>query len=43
VVEMDKCEVCGMEVPKEKIKHVHIKGKEKSVCSGCIAAIKGLA
>ena len=40
---MDKCEVCGMEFTDEKMKHVHIKGKKKSVCSGCIAAIKGLA
>ena len=29
-------------VPEDKIRHVHIKGKVKNMCLGCIAAIKGM-
>ena len=43
VVFMNKCDVCGMEVADDKIKHIHVKGKTKGVCLGCIAAIKGFA
>ncbi len=38
-----KCDLCGMEVPDEKIKHIHIKGNVKNVCEGCVAAVKGFA
>lgn len=40
---MTKCDVCGAEVPDEKIKHVHIKGHVKNICEGCVTAIKGLS
>ena len=38
-----KCDLCGMNVPDEKIKHINIKGNLKSVCEGCVIAIKGFA
>jgi hypothetical protein len=38
-----KCDVCGKDMPKDKIKHVHVKGKVKNICDGCITAIKGFA
>ena len=38
-----KCDLCEAEVTDENIKHVHIKGKVKNVCEGCVAAVKGLA
>ena len=37
------CDVCGEDIPEEKTKHVHIKGKTKRVCEECVTAIKGLA
>ena len=37
-----KCNLCGADVPNEKIKHVHIKGNVKNICEGCVAAVKGL-
>jgi len=40
---MTKCVLCGMDVDEKKIKKVQIKGKTKSVCKGCVTAIKGLA
>ena len=36
-----KCCVCEAEIPDENIKHVHIKGKVKNICEGCITSIKG--
>ena len=38
-----KCDLCGEEVSEEKIKHIHIKGKAKNVCVGCVTSVKGLA
>ena len=38
-----KCDLCGMDVADKKIKHIHIKGKVKNVCEGCITAVKGFA
>ena len=38
-----KCDLCGMNVPDEKIKHINIKGNLKSVCEGYVIAIKGFA
>ena len=38
-----KCDLCGMDVPDENIKHVHIKGNAKNVCEGCVTSVKGLA
>jgi ribosome-binding protein aMBF1 (putative translation factor) len=38
-----RCELCGEEIPDEKVKHVHIKGKVKNICDGCVTAIKGFA
>ena len=37
------CELCEEDVPEEKIKRIEIKGKIKSICEGCITAIKGFA
>ena len=37
-----RCELCGVELPDEKIKHVHIKGNLKKICKGCVTAVKGL-
>jgi len=42
-ISMGKCDVCSCEFEEEKIKHVHIKGKQKKICEECIAAIKGFA
>jgi hypothetical protein len=38
-----KCDLCGADVPDDDIKHVHIKGKVKNVCEGCVTSVKGLA
>ena len=38
-----KCDLCGMDVADNKIKHIHLKGKVKNVCEGCITAVKGFA
>jgi ribosome-binding protein aMBF1 (putative translation factor) len=38
-----KCDLCGVDVPDDNIKHVHVKGKVKNVCDGCITSVKGLA
>ena len=38
-----KCEICGMEVSDDKMKHLHIQGKVKNICQGCVTAVKGLA
>lgn len=40
---MTKCDVCGAEVSDDNIHHVHIKGKDRNICKGCVTAIKGLA
>jgi hypothetical protein len=37
-----KCDLCGAEVTDEEIKHVHIKGKAKNICQGCVTSVKGL-
>lgn len=37
-----KCDLCGAEIPDENIKHVHIKGKVKNICEGCVTSVKGL-
>ena len=39
---MLKCTICGCEVEEEHVKHVEIKGNVKDICTGCIAAVKGL-
>jgi hypothetical protein len=38
-----KCELCGIEISDTNIKHIHIKGKVKNICEGCVAAIKGFS
>ena len=38
-----KCDLCGMDVPDEKVKHIHIKEKVKNICEGCVTAVKGFA
>ncbi len=40
---MTTCDVCGAEVSDDNIRHVHIKGTQRNICKGCVAAIKGLA
>jgi len=38
-----KCDLCEIDVPDEKIKHIHAKDKVKNICEGCITAVKGFA
>jgi len=38
-----KCDLCGEEVEDNEINHVHVKGKVKNVCQGCVTSVKGLA
>jgi len=38
-----KCDLCGEEVKDNEIKHIHLKGKVKNVCKGCVTSVKGLA
>jgi len=38
-----KCDLCGKDVPDEKIKHIHIKNNVKNICDGCVTAVKGFA
>lgn len=37
------CCVCGEEHGLDEIENIEIKGKEKTICKGCAAEIKGLA
>ena len=37
-----KCDLCGVDVSDENIKHVHIKGQVKNICEGCVTSVKGL-
>lgn len=37
-----KCDLCGMNLQEEKIKHVHIKGKVKNICEEWPTSIIGL-
>ena len=38
---MTKCDMCCTDVSDEKIEHITVKGKVKTICNSCIAAIKG--
>lgn len=37
------CAVCGEEHGLDDIHKIEIKGKDKNVCKGCVAAIKGFS
>lgn len=37
-----KCDLCGADIPDKSIKHVHVKGKVKNICEGCVTSVKGI-
>jgi len=37
------CVCCGEEHGMDDIHHIEIKGETKTICKGCVAAIKGFA
>ncbi|MEF8880009.1 MAG: hypothetical protein V5A64_06440 [Candidatus Thermoplasmatota archaeon] len=42
MTETKMCCVCGKEHDKEEVHNVTVKTGEKSVCDGCLTAIKGI-